>query len=296
MSESQINSLSRRSFLRFSATGVAVIGGGAVVSACGGGEAQSLSARVANGDPVRLAIANEPPYTVLNADGTLTGAAPDVAKEVLSRMGVGADQVEPRQTDYKTMIPGLKAGRWDIVTAGLFMNQDRCAQVSYSSPVIVSPESFAVPAGNPKGIETVGDVKSNPDIKVGVLQDSFELNAAKSVGISASQLSAYPLAPKALQAMAAGRVDAVLLPTQTLKKAKKDKGGKFEITPPLESFPTSGSGAAFRPSDKDFLADYNKELKALKKSEKFTQILDKWGFSAEAARKATTEQLCKNGS
>ena len=53
-------------------------------------------------------------------------------------------------TPYASMIPGLNANRWDAITAGLFMKQSRCGQVSYSEPVIVSTESFAVPKGTPR--------------------------------------------------------------------------------------------------------------------------------------------------
>lgn len=291
-----MNRLSRRGMLRLSAAGFAAVGGGALLGACqttnpdtgqpsGGG---NLQQRVDSGQSVRLAIANEPPYTKLTADGELTGAAPDVAKAVLKRMGI--TKVEPVTADYDSMIPGLDAGRWDMVTAGLFMNKTRCSQVTYSSPVIVSTESFAVPKGNPKGLTTVDDLK-NKDVKVAVLQGSFELKTAKSLDVAEDKLPTYPKAPDALQGLEDGRVDAVLLPTLTLE-AEKEKGGSFEITPPLEAFPTTGSGAAFRKSDQEFFKKYNAELKKLKETKEFDQILEKWGFSGKAAREATTKELC----
>ena len=36
---------------------------------------------------VRIAIANEPPFTAVAADGTVSGAAPDVAREIFKRLG-----------------------------------------------------------------------------------------------------------------------------------------------------------------------------------------------------------------
>lgn len=292
-----MNSLSRRSLLRLSAAGLAAAGGSALLAACQttnpdtGQPAGSggLQQRVDSGQPVRLAIANEPPYTKLEANGELTGAAPDVAKAVLKRMGI--TKIEPVQADYDSMIPGLDADRWDIVTAGLFMNKTRCAKVLYSSPDIVSTESFAVPKGNPKGIRTVEDLK-NKDITVAVLAGSFELKTAKSLGVDEAKLPTYPLAPDALRGMRDGRVDAVLLPTLSLEAERDQKGGDFDITPPIDSFPTTGAGAAFRKSDKGFFEKYNAEMKALKKTKEFDQILEKWGFSGEAAREATTEELC----
>ncbi|WP_116047913.1 ectoine/hydroxyectoine ABC transporter substrate-binding protein EhuB [Amycolatopsis palatopharyngis] len=296
MSDPKVNRLSRRALLRYSAIGIAAVGGGAVLSACqttnpdtGQPESEGgLQQRVDSGQPIRLAIANEPPYTVLTAEGELTGAEPDVAKAVLERMGI--TNIEGVQTQYDSMIPGLTANRWDMVTAGMFMDQARCSQVLYASPVIVSTESFAVPAGNPKGLTTIDDVM-NQDVQVAVLAGSFELRAAKSLGVPESKLPTYPAAPDALQGLADGRVDAVLLPTLSLE-AEKEKGGNFEITAPLEDFPTTGSSAAFRQTDTEFQGKYNEELKAFKETPEFEAILEKWGFSADAARKATTEELC----
>lgn len=295
MSKSETRQLTRRDLLRYSAVGLAAVGGGSLLGACsstepGTGESSSgLMGRAESGEPIRIAIGNEPPYTKLTADGELTGAAPDVAKAVLERMDI--TEVEAVETAYDSMIPGLTANRWDMVAAGLFMNKSRCDAVLYSSPVIVSTESFALPPGNPAGISTIEDVKSN-DVTIAVLAGSFELKTAKSLGVPESKMQTYPRAPDALQGLDDGRVDAILLPTLSLQALKEQQGGDFEITEPLEAFPKTGSGAAFRPSDKEFHAKYNEELKAFKETEEFTKILDKWGFDADAARDATTEELC----
>ncbi|NIJ10898.1 polar amino acid transport system substrate-binding protein [Saccharomonospora amisosensis] len=293
----QRNAFSRRALLRYSAVGLAAVGGGSLLAACQTTDPETgqpeggagLQQRVDSGQPLRLAVANEPPYTKLEANGELTGASPDVTKAVLKRMGI--TNVQGVQTDYDSMIPGLNADRWDIVTAGLFMNKTRCAQVLYASPDIVSTESFAVPKGNPKGLTTVDDLK-NKDVTVAVLAGSFELKTAKSLGVDEAKLPTYPRAPDALQGMRDKRVDAILLPTLSLEALKEQQGGDFEITPPLDAFPKTGAGAAFRKSDADFHAKFDAELKKFKQTEEFEQILDKWGFQAKAAREATTEELC----
>jgi polar amino acid transport system substrate-binding protein len=289
------NQISRRDLLRFSALGLAAVGGGSFLSACSttdpgnpNSAAGSLMQRANDGEPIRMVIGNEPPYTKLLPNGEVTGAEPDVAKAVLKKMGV--TEVEPITAGYDAMIPGLDADRWDMVAAGLFMNKSRCADVVYSSPVIVSTESLAVPQGNSKGLSTLDDVR-NEDVKVAVLAGSFELKTSKSLGIPESKLPTYPLAPDALQALEDGRVDAVLLPTLSLQELKK-QGGSFEISPPLDEFPKTGSGEAFRKSDQDFLTKYNKQLEAFKQTPEFDKILAKWGFSGDAARDATTKELC----
>jgi polar amino acid transport system substrate-binding protein len=285
---------SRRTLFRFTAAGAAALGGGTLLGACSttnpGAGGTGLSQRVEQGQPVRLAIANEPPYTQLQPNGAITGAAPPVAKAVLARRGI--QNTEGVVTDYNSMIPGLDAGRWDMVTAGLFMDQERCAAVLYSAPVLVSTESFAVPPGNPMNLTSMRAVTGNPDVTIAVLGGSYELRAAKAIGVPESQLQTYPLAPDALSALSAGRVNAVLLPTLSLQQIKNEQGGNFVVTPPLDEIPKTGSGAAFRKSDQDFHSRYNPELEEFKKTPEFAAILEKWGFDPEASRTATKEELC----
>ena len=95
----------------------------------------------------RIAIANEPPFTAVAADGKVSGAGPDVAREVFKRMGV--PDVVASISEYGAMIPGLQARRFDAVTAGLFMKPERCRAVAYSQPILCDGEAFAVKKGNP---------------------------------------------------------------------------------------------------------------------------------------------------
>ncbi|MDI2031476.1 ectoine/hydroxyectoine ABC transporter substrate-binding protein EhuB [Saccharopolyspora sp. TS4A08] len=235
----------------------------------------------------RIAIANEPPYTQINPDGSVTGAEPDVVAAVLKRMGV--PRIEGVVTPYESMIPGLNANRWDIIAAGLFMKQSRCSQISYSEPQIVSTESFAVPAGNPKKLTGIAAVKADPALKIAVLPGGFEDGALKTAGVPASQIVNIPDGRSGIEAVQAGRADAFLLPTLSLD-ALKTEG--IEITGAITDVQQTGSGAGFRQADGALVAAYDEQLKALKGTPEFDQILGKWGFSGEAARGVTRDQLC----
>ena len=108
----------------------------------------------------RIAIANEPPFTAVAADGTVSGAAPDVAREVFKRLGV--PEVVASISEYGAMIPGLQARRHDAITAGLFMKPERCQAVAYSEPILCDAEAFLLPKGNPKGFRSYGDIAADP--------------------------------------------------------------------------------------------------------------------------------------
>ena len=115
----------------------------------------------------RVAIANEPPYTAVGADGKVSGAAPDVAREIFKRLGV--PDIVASISEYGAMIPGLQAGRFDAVTAGLFMKPQRCAAVAYSEPILCDAEALLVKKGNPKHFQSYADIAKDTTATVGAL-------------------------------------------------------------------------------------------------------------------------------
>lgn len=291
--------LSRRTVLRgLGAAALAVpagawLGGCSRVTPAGSAAAktQDLLALGKKQGYLRVAIANEPPYTQVKTDGTVTGAEPDVFRAVCKRLGI--PDIQGVVTPYASMIPGLNANRWDAITAGLFMKQSRCSQVLYSEPVIVSTESFAVPKGNPKQILKVADVVAHTNLKIAVLPGGFEEGILKTAKVPDGQQVKVTDGRSGIEAVRAGRADAFFLPTLSLQALRKNDAS-FDVTAPVDDAPKTGSGAAFRKADSSFLGTYNNALKEFKASTDFTAIMTKWGFDAEAARNTTSAELCKN--
>ncbi len=288
--------LSRREMLkRATAAGLVLPMGGGLLAACGSDDGGTtaggpgLLEEMKRTGVARIAIANEPPYTEVNPDGTVTGAEPELARAILKRMGV--KDVQGVVTPYEAMIPGLNARRWDMITAGLFMKQSRCAEILYSEPTVVSTESFAVEPGNPKGLKAIADLKSNPDVKVGVLPGGFEDGILTTEQLPGSQIVKVQEGRSGIEALGAGRIDAFLLPTLSLEALKK--GEEFEITPPIEDAPLTGAGHGFRKRDQEFRDQYNAAYKQIKDAGELEKILEPWGFPADAAINTTAAELCK---
>lgn len=291
---SEQHRISRRQLLRGGVGMAGAVSTGGLLVGCGGGDGataagSALEAVRARGY-ARLAIANEPPYTVIKPNGEVSGAAPEVARAVLARIGI--DEVEGVVTPYESMIPGLESDRWDIVTAGLFMNEERCAQVLYSDPVLVSTESFLVNAGNPQGLERIADVKSS-GVKVAALSGAFEEQSLLDAGVPSSQIALVQDGRSGVEAVTAGRADAFMLPTLSLNALVEDGPEGVEVTPPIPDVRVTGSGAAFRKAAEDLRAEFNRGLDEIKEGGRFEEILDEWGFDASAAEQVTRKALCE---
>jgi len=105
---------------------------------------------------IRVGFANEAPFGFATPAGALTGEAPEVAKAVLAKMGI--PEVDGVLTEFGSLIPGLKAGRFDIIAAGMFVNPARCKEIAFSEPSYGIGQAMLVPAGNPKGIKDYASI------------------------------------------------------------------------------------------------------------------------------------------
>jgi hypothetical protein len=158
------NSLSRRDFLRRSATlGAVAIGGPTLLTACPGEEEDTL-ARARDQGFIRVGFANEAPYGFADEAGNLTGQAPEVARVVLRELGI--EDMDGVVTEFGSLIPGLQARRFDLIAAGMFLTPERCEQILFSDPDYCAPQGLLVESGNPLDVHDYDDVAANPDVTI----------------------------------------------------------------------------------------------------------------------------------
>lgn len=239
----------------------------------------------------RVAIANEPPFTAVAADGKVSGAAPDVAREVFKRLGV--DDIVASISEYGAMIPGLQAGRHDVITAGLFMKPERCAAVAYSEPILCDAEAFALKKGNPLGLKSYKDIADNPDAKIGAPGGGTEEKLALEAGVPRDRVIVVPDGQSGLKMLQDGRIDVYSLPVLSINDlVSKANDPNIEVVAPVEGAPVYCDGAAFRKGDEALRDAFDVELAKLKESGEFAKIIEPYGFSAAAAMSTTREKLC----
>lgn len=293
MGEKQMKE-ARREFMRQIAVGAAisVTASAGVIgwAARSGARAASLEELREQGF-VRIAIANEPPYTQVNPDGTVTGAAPDVARAVFKKLGV--DELSASISEYGAMIPGLQAGRFDVITAGLFMKPERCRAVAYSGPILCDAEAFAIKKGNPLNLRSYQDVANNPDAKIGVPGGSVEERLALDAGASRDRVIVVPDGQSGIKMLVDDRIDAYSLPVLSIHDLlDKANNPNLDSVAPVEDSPISCDGAAFRKEDTALRDAFDEVLAEMKESGAFAEIIEPYGFSAEAAKQTSREKLC----
>jgi polar amino acid transport system substrate-binding protein len=218
--------ISRRKLL-LSAAGLAA---GSALIASTPAFAETTLERIKAQGYIRVGFANEAPYGYATPEGKLTGEAPEVAKAVLAKMGIS--QVDGVLTEFGSLIPGLKAGRFDIIAAGMFINPKRCAEINFSEPSYGIGQAMLVKEGNPKGIKDYSSFTATPDLKLAVMAGAVEAGYAKDSGVPDAQLVVLPDQASLLAAVQSGRADGAALTALSIADMAK-KGEGVESTKPF---------------------------------------------------------------
>jgi len=257
--------------------------------------ATALEQAKANGY-VRVGFANEAPFGYADAAGKLTGEAPEVLRVVLAKLGI--PEVDGVLTEFGSLIPGLKAGRFDIIAAGMYVNPNRCQQILFSEPTYSIGEAFAVTSGNPKGLATYVEVAAQPDVKLGVMTGAIQKEYALKSGVKEDQILSFPDTPSAIAALRAGRVDVVAATSLTIADMIQKSGDGSGIEA-LKSFSKVGEESVvghgafgFRNDEADFRDAVNAELKSFIGSPEHIALVTPFGFGENLLPVLTTAEIC----
>ena len=238
----------------------------------------------------RIAIANEPPWTMVTTGGEVSGAAPDLARAVLNKMGI--KEIVASVSEYGAMIPGVQARRFDMVAAGLFIKPERCEAVLFSQPDLCDAESFMIKAGNPLNLKSFADVASS-GAKIGVVGGGTEEKLAIEAGVDRANIVVVPDPQSGAKLLQDGRIDVYALPVLSISDLlKKAKDPSLAMFAPVENTPIFCAGVAFRKQDGALRDAYDVALAEMKASGEFAAIIEPYGYSADAAMQQTRENLC----
>ena len=244
---------------------------------------------------VTVGFAGEAPYS-FEQDGNLTGATVALHREIFGNLGI--ETVEGVNADFGSLIPGLQANRFDVVSAGMSILPQRCEQAAFGDPEFNYTTALMVTQGNPKGLKDMQSVKDS-GARLATMTGAVESDYAESLGIESTQVATPQ---DGMDAVTSGRADVFALTAISLNWMKTNNpGAPVDVT---ESFvanidgkPQVGAGATvFRTDDKELLEAYNAELaKITSDPQKYLDLVGEFGFTEEELPdpNLTTAQLCE---
>ena len=244
-----------------------------------------------DGDTLNIALFGEEPYSWLDDSGEPTGATIAVAEEIFGeRMGY---DIEVEQTDWDNLIPGLNAGNWDVVSAGMSINADRCAEAEFGEPELLYTTSLLVEEGNPLDVNDFDDLleaqESGENIDVVALTGGVEAPWMDDMGIDYEGVGN---AQDGIDFVEGERADVFALTAISLSTMAGDSDS-MDVTEPF-SHELSVGAHTFRPEDDDLREEFNEHLNELKESGEYLDIVSEFGFTEDEMPPAalTAQELC----
>ncbi len=249
---------------------------------------------------ITIGFANEAPYGFADATGNVTGEAPEVARVVLEELGI--PEIQGVVVPFGSLIPGLQAGRFDIIAAGMFINPDRCGEILFSDPDYCIPQAFGVQAGNPLGLTNYEDV-ANSDATIGVLSGGVEEGYATAAGIPDDRITRFDEAPAMAEGLQAGRVDVIAATSLSIRaQLERLADDSLEMTAGFTPTGENGEpergcgGYGFRQDDQELRDAFNDVLVSMKQNNEIVPITEEFGFGETevgAATDVTAADLCE---
>ena len=256
-------------------------------------DAQSVLERIEAGDPIRIGFSNEPPFAYPGETGEPEGFSNHIALEALEQLGAG--RVEPVVVEWGALIPGLNAGRFDIITAGMYVLPKRCENVRFTEPLGEFAEAFLVMRGNPHDLHSFEDVRDK-GLTLVTGAGYTTVDHARRVGLAEDQIMQIPDLASALAALTADRAQAISASVFAIKELAKKGGDEIELAKPFNApdFTKGYSAYAFRQSDEASAEAFNARMRAYLGTPEMMKAVADLGYGEEQLPpdEVTTASLC----
>ena len=279
---------------------VAVVGMVLFVAACGGSNttasntpANDLLAKVKKAGVINIGLANDPPASIINPDGTVSGEGPVVVQMIMKKLGV--PQVHGIVGTFGQLVPGLQAGRWDMIGGVISVTKARCAVVQYTDPFQFNGMEIAwFPSAVSQAPTSIADVGKRGLI-AGFNAGSAYIAIAKGLGLTDDHILQFPDTSALLDALNTKRIQVIISDTGSLNltPAQVQKYPFQHLDYPPDG-PFIAGALAFRKEDTGIYSAFQKEFRAMKASGQFDQIAAQFQFQGIPAqyKDLTPDQVC----
>ncbi len=235
------------------------------------------------------------PWNLTLPGGKLGGFEPELVANLCQRIQLQCNLVAQ---DWDGMIPGLQAGKFDVLMDAISITPEREKIIAFSRPYAATPATFAVtdtrilPKASPSApvVKLTGDAKSDQPtvdalrkqlkgktigIQSGTVYTKFINDGFKDI----ATIRVYKTSPERDLDLANGRIDASFDDvTYYAANADKKETAQISMAGPKIGGPIwgPGEGLAFRKQDADLKAKFDTAIADALKDGTVKKLSDKW--------------------
>jgi ABC-type amino acid transport substrate-binding protein len=174
---------------------------------------------------VGTGVMGSKPWIWKNEDGSLSGMDYDMVQYLIKKLGV--PKAEFVSVEWETLIPGLKAKRFDIIFSGMTVTEERRqgSGIEFSRPYYFESDRIVVKSDSPyqKPEDLAGKTLAVP---IGTVEEiQGKALVAKGIG---KETKAFNDNAGCFLALQSGQVDAVIMDNTTT-------AGQMKVTPNLRT-------------------------------------------------------------
>ncbi|QBR03499.1 ABC transporter substrate-binding protein [Paraburkholderia pallida] len=239
--------------------------------------AVATSAFAKDWSTVRFGVdASYPPFESKSTDGKLVGFDIDMGNEICKRLNAKCVWVE---SEFDSMIPALKAKKFDGVLSSMSMTPQREAQIAFSSKLFHTPTRLVAKKGS--NLQPTADSLKGKTVGVeqGTTQETFAKLNWEPKGV---KVVPYQDQQQVYADLTSGRLDAALQDAvqANMSFLKTPRGADFQFTGADLSDPqgTLGVGAAIglRKDDAELKTKIDKAIADMIKDGTYKKIESKY--------------------
>jgi polar amino acid transport system substrate-binding protein len=149
---------------------------------------------------MKFAWIEEPPFN-FRKGGDVTGCDVEVARTVFAALG---ETLEPEETEFADLLPGLQDGRWDVTT-GMFVTPERARRAHFTMPIWSLRDGLLVKARDAGAITGYRGI-AEAGGKLAVLAGQVQRETALRLGMPEAAIVTLQGYDEAAQAVADGRL------------------------------------------------------------------------------------------
>ncbi len=251
------------------------------LASCSGGHDASIDAMDAIAQRGRLVVGTEPAFEPFEyvENGAVVGYGRDVLEHVADGLAVPLEQLN---LPFQGLLPGLLARKFDFIATSVSITEERARRYAFTRPLGTSANTVVVRVGDQR-------VRSTDDLSGLVVGTQLASSVQPVAEEHDEQLQARGLPgyrdlklftafPETYVALAAGQVDAIVIPSSSAAVLMRRSPGRYISVGTLG--PVTHLAWVTRPEDLQLRDFINSRIDDLRASGKLRELQIKW-FGAE---------------
>ncbi len=230
---------------------------------------------------LRVGYAVEVPYAFVDAQGQVTGEAPEIFRRMARLQGV--QKIDWVRMDFASLLPELQLGRIDAIAAGMFVTPERQRLAAFTRPTASVRPALIVRAGELRVPlkPVVADLERASSLRWATVQEAAENGSLFQSGVPPERVTTVPQAERGLRAVAEGQADALAISAVTAwQLVVNHPQWPLEVRT-LGDAPAGFPAFVFRREDQALRDAFDQALLTFLGSDEHIELVRSFGFTSD---------------